>query len=139
MGGIRHKFTIFAQVICNLIEKRIDLSRQLIQFVTNPAQFQPLIEMAGPHPFGGSNQPLQRFDGPFRQQKAAERCQQEDGQADRGEDSREPVDVLFDELHQSSDADFVVGDQGVLELTLDRAVLFRCPEGVAVVGSQKRV
>ena len=48
VGGVGEKFAVLRQVIGDLIQKLVDLVRQLVQFVIDAANRQPLFQMARP-------------------------------------------------------------------------------------------
>ena len=77
MGGIGDKFTVLAQVVCDLVKKSIDLTGQLVEFISDPAQSESFFQMTGTKSLGGPDQSLQRFDGAFGQQQSTEGCNQQ--------------------------------------------------------------
>ena len=128
MCGIGDEIAVLAKMVGNLIEKRIDFSRQLIQLIADPAQLKPLFQVTWTQSLCRLDQTLQWLNRSFSQQQSAERSQQQNGQTDGSKNSSQSVDVFFDELHQRTDADFVTRLSGAFQFSFDRAMLIRGPD-----------
>ena len=73
--SVRHELTILFEMIGDLIEKRVDLDGELIEFVTDAAHSEALVEVTRSQSLGGANDLLQRLDGSPRHHQTAQRSQ----------------------------------------------------------------